>query len=145
MAELPTLDELYAEKSGLKEISDNNSRTLSDYQNIALAQVKRDLEDIRDILWSRVYDSTNSIYYTDADGNARNEDRIKKLINLATIASVYEDYAVRVEDSGFWDLHVAYHEKYMRLMTVAKIDVDRNDDGTIDEAEEEIGQTFLRR
>jgi len=143
MAALPTEAELLAVRSDLHDYADD----LAEYQNQALAAVKRILEDKRDILWSQVYDTNNDEYFDNEDATGRNEDRIKHAINLMTVALVFRDYAVDATDAGkWWELARAYATDAEEVILSAKLDIDSDESGTIDEGEEGYtGQVFLRR
>ena len=138
----PTTDQILEERADLETMADSNKKTLDEYADQALASVKRDLEDERDIKFDMVFDATADEYFVDEDGDARNDDRIKKMITLFIVSLVFKDFSNDVEN-GYWLIHRAYNDEYMRLMTTAKLDIDRNEDGTVDS--QTTGQKFMRR
>ena len=139
---LPTTDQILEERADLEKMTDSNNKTLDEYSDQALASIKRDLEDERDIKFDMVFNSDTDEYFVDEDGDARNDDRIKKMITLFIVSLVFKDFSNDVED-GYWLIHRAYNDEYMRLMTTAKLDIDRNEDGTVDD--QTTGQKFMRR
>lgn len=139
MAALPTKDELLQVRSDLTEKLDNDGAlTLEDWMEKALAQVKRDLKNIRAIKWAMVYDSETDDYFVDEDDAANNKDQIHQMIMLLTVSLIYSDYSIDFSDEGKWyAISQDYKQQYVDLMTKAKIEVDWNESGSIDDSEEE--------
>jgi len=149
MAESPTREQVLIERPDLETyIQDNDANLdIDDYVSKALAQVKRDVEDVKGIKWSRVYDTTNSIYFLDADDEAHNKDRIHNLIILLTVAKAFEDFAINRNDDGIINsTYQAYMTRYDRALDEVKLSVDWDDSGEISEGEEEqTTQVFMGR
>ena len=123
-----------------------DTATISDYSARALAQLKRDLEDTRGIKWAQVY--VEPSYLDNTDNTGTNDDRCKYMIALLAVAYVFEDYAIMTEGTGthWWDLYLAYRSDYDTTMKRAKLDVDIDDSGTIEEGEEgRSAQAFMVR
>jgi hypothetical protein len=141
MAETPTRDQVLIERHDIEStIAQNDANLdLDDYISKALAHVKRDLREVKGIKWDMVYDSTNSQYFENTDGDANNDDTIKHMITLVAISFAFKDLSIRVEDSNFWDLYINYREDYDRALNQAKLDIDWNESGGI--TEDEDGQT----
>ena len=146
MAELPTAAELKAVRSDLDQFV-GEGLSLDDQMAQALLYVKRQLEDVRGILWSKVYDSDDDKYFDDADSTGRNRDRLTTAISNMTAAYVFKDYAVTAGDgSRWWELYLAYRADADALIKNAKLDVDRDESGDItDDETGELGQTFTSR
>ena len=125
--------------------------TIDDYIDRGLADVKRYLLNTRGVQWSMVFDSDTAEYLTDTDGNANNDDQLKKAISLMTIAAVYKDNAQRANvqqsnDSFFWGLYSEFRSEAETLLDVAKLDIDTDESGTITEGEERTtSQVFFSR
>jgi hypothetical protein len=144
MAATPTSAEVLDIRADLETYLQTNSegaKTIDDYTARALAQVIRDLEDTRNILWSRIYVDPDYL------GDGRNEDRSKQMISLLAIAYVFEDYFLRTAGDTYWyDVYLHYFKVYNDLLKKAKLDVDVDDSGTITEDEEgRSGQSFMVR
>lgn len=140
MAESPTRDQVLIERPDVEEyIVDNPANLdLDDYIGKALAQVKRDVEDVKGIKWSRIYDTTNLLYFLDVDDEAHNKDRVHNLIILLTVAYVFKDYAINRTDEGVWNsMYMSYRGDYDRSLDEVKLSVDWNDSGEITEDEED--------
>lgn len=113
--------------------------------NYALAEVKRYLRNMRGVEWSTVYDVANEEYFKDTDDNENNKDNILKAIRLMTIALIYKANAQEARESIWWDLYKEYLIEANTLMDNAKLDIDFNKSGEIEDAEEEYsGQVFFR-
>lgn len=143
---LPTDDQLLLVRADLDgKLPDNT--TLDDWLNEGLTRVKRDLEDERDVRWSQVYDLTNDQYFDNEDATGRNRDRIQSMILLATSMLVFQQYANRQgEGSEWWEFYLSYKDEYTNRLSGARLDIDENDDGEIDEHEEgELGQSFFSK
>ena len=149
MAESPTREQVLVERPDIESFIERNDANLDiyDYISKALAQVKRDVEDVKGIKWSRVYDTTNLIYFLDADDEAHNQDRIHNLIILLTVAKAFEDFAINRNDDGIINsVYQAYMTRYDRSLDEVKLSVDWDDSGAISECEEEeTTQVFMRR
>jgi hypothetical protein len=154
MAESPTREQVLIERPDVDTYVEGNGAnlTLDDYVAKALAQVKRDVEDVKGIKWSRLYNSADDAptypdYFLDADDEAHNKDRIHNLIILLTVAKVFEDYAInRNEDGIINSAYTAYMTRYDRSLDEVKLSVDWNDSGAITEDEEEqTTQIFIGR
>jgi hypothetical protein len=149
MAESPTRDQILVERPDVQEYVEDNRANLDidDYIAKALAQVKRDIQDVKGIKWSRIYDATNLIYFLDEDGEAHNKDRVHNLIILLTVAYIFKDYAISRQDDGMWNsMYMGYRADYDRAMDEVKLSVDWDDSGAITECEEEqTTQVFLGR
>ena len=149
MAESPTRDQVLIERSDVETYVEDNPANLSldDYIAKSLAQVKRDVEDVKGIKWSRIYDTANSIYFKDVDDEAHNKDRVHNLIILLTVAYVFKDYAINRTDEGVWNsMYMSYRGDYDRSLDEVKLSVDWNDSGAITEDEEEqTTQVFMGR
>ena len=146
MAETPTAAELKAIRSDLDSYTGDGLK-LSDHVAEALKYVKRQLEDVRGILWTQVYDSDNAVYYDDEDANGRNDDRLKNAIGNMTAAYVFKDYAVTAgEGSKWWELYLAFRADADNVIKYAKLDVDLDESGDISTGEEaQAGQSFMTR
>ena len=129
---LPTTDQILAERADLEAEASSNEKTLEDYANNALANVKRDLEDERSLKWAMVFDADTDEYVVGVDEDLRNDDRIKKMITLSIVSLVYKDSSSGIIESNNWLTHLAYHDEYWRLLTTAKLDEDLDEDGTAD-------------
>lgn len=143
---LPTDDQLLLVRSDLDgKLPDNT--TLDDWLNEGLTRVKRDLEDKRDTRWSQVYDLTNDKYFDNEDLTGRNKDRIQSMIMLCTSMLVFQQYANRQgEDSEWWSFYLSYKDEYTDRLIHARLDIDEDDDGEIDEHEEDrLGQSFMSK
>jgi GAF domain-containing protein len=139
---IPTDDELLAYRSDLSTYLPAG-KTLQNIMATALAEVKRFLEDDRNVLWSRVYDLTNDEYFSDPDDNERNKDRIQKAIMLFTVSILFHDYAV-THGGSWWELYLAYRSDAENTLRNAKLDIDIDDSGTVDESETaKQSQSFL--
>ena len=149
MAESPTSAQVTTERPDIQNYIDSNlaSLDIDDYIAKALAQVKRDIEDVKGIKWSMIYNETTSDYFLNTDDEAHNKDRIHNVIILLTVAYVFKDYAVTMTDEGTWNsLYINYREDYDRAVKEMKIDVDWNESGEIAEDEElQTTQTFMGR
>ena len=149
MAESPTRQQVLIERPDLETYIEGNGANLDmdDYISKALAQVKRDVEDVKGIKWSRLYSVDNGAYFLDVDGEAHNEDRIHNLIILLTVAKTFEDYAINRNDDGIINsVYTAYMTRYDRSLDEVKLSVDWNDSGAITEDEEEqTTQVFMGR
>ena len=121
--------------------------TVDDFAALALLDVKRRLEDKRDILWTWVYDTTEDEYFDNTDSTGRNEDRLQQVIRLLTIAYIFKDYSIKVPADGlWWALFEDFEKRAFDMLMDAKLDVDRDESGAITEGEEsELGQVFLTR
>lgn len=146
MAELPTTTEIFKIRSDI-DTRLSEKLDLEHYMNIALEQVKRDIEDKKGVQWRWVYDSTNAIYFDNTDATGRNDDRIKHAISLLTVALIFRDYSINSRDDGkWWGLYESYKMDYDNLIDIMTLDVDKDESGTIEEAEEsEKLQVFLTR
>lgn len=149
MAESPTREQVLIERSDLETYIEDNPANLDvdDYISKALAQVKRDIEDVKGIKWSRIYNLTDDVYFLDFDDEAHNEDRVLNLVILLTVAYVFKDYAINRTDDAVWNsMYMAYRGDYDRALEEVKLSVDWNDSGAITEDEEEqTTQVFMRR
>lgn len=146
MAEIPTTTQVLEIRSDIQDRL-SGALTLDDYIDQAFAQAKRDVEDKKGILWSRIYDSTAGAYFDNPDGTGRNDDRLKHAIAILAIAYVFRDYSINTRDDGlWWGLYEAYKADYDNMVDVMVLDVDTDDSGTIDESEEsQKPQVFLQR
>lgn len=149
MAESPTREQVLIERPDVEDYIVDNPANLGidDYISKALAQVKRDVEDVKGIKWPRIYDTANSIYFKDVDDEAHNKDRVHNLIILLTVAYVFKDYAINRTDDAVWNsMYMAYRGDYDRSLDEVKLSVDWNDSGAITEDEEEqTTQVFMSR
>ena len=148
MAENPTSSQVLQKRRDLQDYIQaiGNGATIGKYVTEANAQFKRSLRDIHDIKFSQIYDSDNSIYFVDTDGDANNDDRAKHLIGLLAIAYVFRDYSIATAESSWFDLYLHYKSEYDSDFSAARFDVDLNEDGTISEGEErQTTQSFLVR
>lgn len=149
MAESPTRDQVLIERSDIEDYVKNNKAnlTIDDFIAKSLAQVKRDVQDVKGIKWSRIYNETDQIYFLDFDDEAHNKDRVHNLIILLTVAYVFKDYAVNRTDEAVWNsMYMAYRGDYDRALDEVKLSVDWNDSGAITEDEEEqTTQVFMGR
>jgi hypothetical protein len=149
MAESPTRDQILLERPDIESKIDDNAANLDidDYISKALAQVKRDIEDVKGIKWAKIYSTTDADYLTDYDGEAHNKDRVHNLIILMTVAYVFKDYAINMTDEGVWNsLYMAYKADYDRALDEVKLSVDWDESGSISECEEEqTTQVFMPR
>jgi len=120
---------------------------IADYGALALAEVKRYLEDRRDIMWVMVFDTTGDAYWDNDDSTGRNQDRIQQVLRLLTIAYIFKDYSIKVPADGlWWALFEDFETRALDLLQNARLDVDRDESGEISSDEEsEDGQIFLRR
>jgi len=144
MAEKPTIEQVLAIRGDLQKFI-LPPKTFDDYTTRALGQLKRDLDDKRGILWSRIY--TSGAYLDNTDSTGRNEDRCHHMIGLLAVAYAFEDYALQgAAGSQWWDLYLAYRADYDELLKTAKLDVDADDSGSISSGEENVtGQRFLSK
>jgi hypothetical protein len=154
MAESPTREQVLIERSDVETYIENNEANLSldDYISKSLAQVKRDIEDVKGIKWARIYNSADDAptypdYFLDVDDEAHNKDRVHNLIILLTVAYVFKDYAINRTDDAVWSsMYMAYRGDYDRSLDEVKLSVDWNDSGVITEDEEEqTTQNFMVR
>ena len=140
MAESPTSEQVKTERPDIQTYIDDNQANLSfdDYIAKALAQVKRDIRDVKGIKWSMVYDEDSLDYFTNTDDEAINKDRLHNVIILLTVAYAFKDYAINRTDEGVWNsVYLAYRADYDRAIEEMKIDVDWDESGEITEGEEE--------
>lgn len=147
MAESPTREEILEKRPDLESVMEDNDANLDidDYISRALTDVKRDLREIKGIKWDMVYDSDEDDYFTDTDGDENNRDSIINMIIMKTISEVFKDFATAVEDSRWWDLHIAYRQDYEESIRQAKLDIDRDESGEItDDEENQDTQNFFR-
>ena len=148
MAEKPTTEHVKEERADIETyiIKGDSNLTLSDYIDKSLAQVKRDVRDVKGIKWSMVYDSTAEDYFENTDGEAINKDRLHNAIILLTVAYVFKNYSTNRSDDSTWNLMFQqYMTDYDRAIEEMKIDVDWNESGAITECEEnQTTQTFMR-
>lgn len=148
MAESPTIEQVKIERPDVQKLVDDNEANLSidDYIAKALAEVKRMIEDVKGIRWSMVYNETDDRYFLNADGEAQNKDRIENIIILLTISKIFQDYSNGVVDSRWWDLHLAYQDRYDKSVKDMKISVDWDESGEIvDGEDEQTTQRFMGR
>ena len=149
MAESPTSAQVLVERPDLQSFIDGNEAnlTIDDYIAKALAQVKRDIEDVKGIKWSRIYNSVTSDYFLDEDDIAHNQDRMINIVTILTVAYVFKDYAIRRDDTGAWNsMYLAFREDYDKAVQDVKLSVDWDDSGAIVEGEEDnTTQPFLGR
>lgn len=149
MAEKPTTEQLKIERPDIQVYVEGNTANLSldDYISKALAQVKRDVHDIKGIKWSMVYDLTTNEYFKNTDGDEQNEDRLHNVIILRTVADVFKDYAINRSAEGVWNsMYIAYRADYDLAIEQMKLSVDRDETGTITEDEDNTTtQVFQRR
>ena len=149
MAESPTIEQVKAERTDIQTYVDDNeaSLTLDDYIAKALAQVKRDLRDVKGIKWNMVYDSVTADYFLNTDDEAINKDRLHNAIILLTVAYVFKDYSINRQDDGMWNsMFVQYRADYDRAIAEMVIDVDWDESGEVSEGEEyNTTQTFIGR
>ena len=139
---LPTEDQLTLVRADLADKLPDNT-TLEDWLDKALAKVKRDLEDERQTKWAQVYDETNDAYYDNEDSTGRNQDRIQEMIMLCTSMLVFKQYANnRGEDGAWWQMFESYEADYTNLLKSARLDLDIDEDGEVDE-EGRLGQSFF--
>ena len=142
---LPTEQEVLDIRHDLLEyLADDDLDTLS---TRALAKVKIDLEDQRGVLWSQVWDTTNSKYFVGYDENTRNDDKIPRMIAYLAVSMTFRDYSIQnADEDNWWGLAEYYMEQYEKMMLQAKLDVDSDDDGSISEDEDaQTGQVFMHR
>lgn len=119
--------------------------TLQGEAATALEEVKRYLEDKRGILWRTVYDLTNDLYFVDPEGVERNQDRIQKAIILFTVAGLFKDYSV-LHGGSWWELYLAHRSDAEETLKDARLDVDLDESGAIDDGETAIlSQVFMTR
>jgi hypothetical protein len=113
----------------------------------SLKKVKIDLEDRRGVLWSQVWDSDNSAFWVATDGPTRNDDKIPRMIAVHVVYSIFRDYAIRMNaDSEWFAVANEYLTDYDQLLKDAKLDVDSDNSGTIDDSETgQTGQVFMGR
>ena len=133
MAELPSNQQIKDVRPDVLEFVGKDS-TLKDYAERALAYVKRDLEDVRGIEWSQIYNQEIPIvdYLT-----PRNTDKMNHAIALRAVALVFHDYAVSASDGAqWWDLGNSFRADYDTFLDRAKLDIDLDESGTIEEGEE---------
>jgi hypothetical protein len=86
-------------------------------------------------------------YLENTDGTGRNEDRCKHAIKLKVVELIFKDYAIDAsEGAKWWEIAQAYKDEYDEHINNARLDVDLDDDGAIEDDEEmETGQTFFSR
>jgi hypothetical protein len=141
---LPSEDQLILVRADLDDKIPENT-TVDDWLNKALLRVKRDLEDKRETKWAQVYDLTTDAYFDNADATGRNQDRIQEMIMLCTSMLVFQNYAnTRGDDSEWWKFYESYKEEYTTLLMSARLDIDLDEDGDVDE-EGRLGQSFFSK
>jgi len=154
MAESPTREQVLIERPDIAKYIEGNEANLDldDYIAKALAQVKRDVEDVKGIKWARIYNSADDAptypdYFLDADDEAHNKDRVHNLIILLTVAYSFKDYAISMTDEAVWNsMYLGYKSDYDRALDEVKLSVDWNDSGAITEDEEkQTTQNFMVR
>ena len=143
----PSREEVLLVRNDLRDYADNMGRTIDSYITEALEECKRILEDDRGVVWFTVFDTTNDLYFDNADTTGRNEDRIQNAIAHMTASMVFRDYAIRQDLEESWTMLADYHEtKATDRLLKSKLDIDIDESGTIDESEEgRLGQSFLVR
>lgn len=140
---VPTTAEVTAVRADIANYL-TGSLTVDNYTAYALAQFKLDLEDKRGIKFTQVFDTTNDKYFLDTDDNTRNDDKCIYMLSLLTISRVFRDFAIAQEESQWWDLANEYETRYDERLKIAQLDVDADEDGSIDEDEERTsGQKFM--
>lgn len=145
MAELPTSKQLLLYRSDLDDYLPEK-RMFVDVMADALLETKRFLEDSRGVLWTQVFNSTTDDYYVDPDGIERNKDRLHKAIILFTISILFKDYSITSGDGAWWDLYLAFRADAESTVKTAKLDLDLDESGSIEDSEtSQTGQTFLIR
>lgn len=142
---VPTDNEVTAIRADIANFL-TGSKTITNYAASALADFKLDLEDKRNILWTRIFDTTNDLYFVDTDDNTRNDDKCINMLSNLTISLIFRDFAIANEDSQWMDLANYFRAEYDDRLKIAKLDVDLDDSGGISEAEErKSGQSFMRK
>lgn len=140
---VPTTAEVTAVRADVANYL-TGSLTVDNYTAYALAQFKLDLEDKRGVKFTQVFDTTNDKYFLDTDDNTRNDDKCIYMLSLLTISRVFRDFAIAQEESQWWDLANEYETRYDERLKIAQLDVDADEDGSIDEDEERTsGQKFM--
>jgi len=127
---IPTDAEIKAIRSDVADYL-INGKTTANHAASALAQFKIDLEDLREIQFSWIFDSTADAYYADADGNTRNDQKCIWMLCHLTISKIFRDYAIKQSVSTWWDLANEYETRYHDRLKTTKLDVDLSENGTI--------------
>jgi hypothetical protein len=141
---LPTDTELTAKRPDIESFLTDPNTTLQTFAGEALGYLKRDLENKRGVTWSRVF--VGSAYLDNSEGTGRNESNLVHCLILRTLALILEAYGIKNTDGQWMDLANYYRSEYDELLSVARLDIDIDDSGTISEDEERrSGQTFLRK
>lgn len=145
MAEKPTEAAVLLLRADLKSFIDSIERqSLDNFIDLALAQLKRDLEDKKGLEWNKLYDSDSAAYLS-----TRNQDKLQHMIGLLTISLVFRDYGTAREGgvSGWLDLADRFKADYDDALTNARLDIDEDEDGAIDTDTEEMlsSQGFFRK
>jgi len=144
---VPTIEEVAALRADIENFL-SDGKAIPDYTEAALAQFKLDLYNKRAIKFSSIYDTTNDLYFVNTDDEGWNDLSAISMIGNLTIALVFRDFAINAgeSESQWWDLHTYYRAEYDDTLKIAKLDVDLDGDGAIDEDEEgRGGQTFFVR
>ncbi|OQY16382.1 MAG: hypothetical protein B6I36_10325 [Desulfobacteraceae bacterium 4572_35.1] len=141
----PTSDELLAYRTDLSNYL-ASGQSLDNVMATALLEVKRYLEDKRNVMWAMVFDTIGDAYWDNEDSTGRNKDRIQKAIILYTIAIIFRDYSITVGDGAWWELYLSYRADAENTLKDARLDVDRDESGDISNSEAEtLGQSFMIR
>jgi len=133
--ESPTLEEVKAVRQDVEDYVVDNKEVETDYTPEALKHIKRYLEDKRGILWSQVWDESNSDYFEGTDEVARNRDKIVNAIAHMAVALVFKDWSIKKTEGVWWDLYVSYRADAEDGLRNALLDVDRDKSGSISEDE----------